>query len=266
MRWPLQTARSRRRQAMASAFPAHWRRWLADAWPTWHELERRERRHLEDLTQGFLATIEIEPAHGTEVDERMSVLIAAQAGLLVLGHSLRDGPGEALRRLADVRTVVVHPTTVVLAGERPTGTPKVVTDAPMHLLGQAELYGPVLLAWDAVERGLAGGRGDNVVLHEFAHKLDMADGAIDGTPMVEDREVAQRWQRIATAELASLRRGHDPVLRQYGAKNPAEFFAVATEAFFGRPTELAEFKPDLYAVMCELYLQDPAGRTARQLG
>ena len=124
--------------------------------------------------------------------------------------------------------------------------------------------GPVVLAWDQV---LAGAHrfepGVNVVLHEFAHKLDMLDGVVDGTPVLA-RDLRADWARVCTDVYDDLVAGVPrPPLRWYGATNPGEFFAVATELFFEQPRELEGHEPALYDVLLRFYRQDPAVRQAR---
>ena len=110
-----------------------------------------------------------------------------------------------------------------------------LVDGPLPVLGEAHDHrGPVLLAWDQAEAAARDpGRGHNVVFHEFAHKLDMRDDMVDGTPRLEHRDDLPRWVEVCTEAYEALREGVDrPPLQPYGATNPAEFFAVATEAFF----------------------------------
>ena len=101
----------------------------------------------------------------------------------------------------------------------------------------------------------------DVVLHEFAHKIDMHDGVLDGTPLLPDDDERQRWVDVCTAHYDAIREG-DPAafLRSYAGTNPGEFFAVATETFFTRPVDLATRQPDLYGVFAGFYRQDPARR------
>jgi Mlc titration factor MtfA (ptsG expression regulator) len=122
----------------------------------------------------------------------------------------------------------------------------------------------VLLAWDAVRRDTRHpGTGHNVVVHEFVHKLDMLDGMIDGTPPLGDEQL-RRWVEVCTTEYRDLRAGEaDPLLSDYGATNPGEFFAVAAEVFFDRSVEMAALKPDLYGVFRDYFGQDPAARRPR---
>jgi len=122
--------------------------------------------------------------------------------------------------------------------------------------------------WDAVLHGARHPeQGHNVVYHEFAHKLDMLDGAADGTPLLADRDQLAEWVDVCSFEFLRLRRlaeeGHKTFLDAYGATNEAEFFAVATEEFFDRPIALRKQVPDLYRVLSAYYRQDPAGRAIR---
>src|ERR687897_432020 len=142
----------------------------------------------------------------------------------------------------------------------------VVTDAPQPILGQAHARrGPVVIAWDAARADARHPhRGRNVVFHEFAHKLDMLDDLIDGTPPLPDPAARDRWIEVCTAEYELLRAGEGgDLLSDYAAVNPGEFFAVATEAFFGLPREMRDQKPALYGVLREFYRQDPATRWGR---
>lgn len=224
----------------------------------WAQLDPGERRDLEATALWLLATKRWEASHGFTLTQDMRVTIAAQASLVVLGL------GRDPYRI--VSAIVVHPSTVTLRGERAGPVPGTVTQGPLPILGQAsDERGPMLIAWDAVLRdGAHPERGMNVVHHEFAHKIDMLDGYADGVPPLGDRVTRRRWDEVCGATFASLRAGRDhPVLRSYGAVNLAEHFAVATEAFFNRPVDLVDHEPDLYGVLADVYLQDPAARARR---
>jgi MtfA peptidase len=147
--------------------------------------------------------------------------------------------------------------------ERVGPVPGTVTNSPMPVLGVAHYEGPVIIAWDSARDGARHPEhGHNVVYHEFAHKIDMLDGVIDGTPPLARQEDLERWVKACTAEYEALRAGTDDgLLDGYAAVNPAEFFAVVTEMFFGRPQELEAAKPELYGVLRDFYRQDPAQRT-----
>ncbi len=250
-----ESRRKRRQRELADlVFEPSWRIMLTARWPHWQRLSDAERSRLEDLTKAFVAEKRWEAAHGFELTEAMQVLIAAQACLLVL-----ELDGDPFR---GVTTILVHPTTLVLVGQRSTGTGGLVSSDPYPILGQAQFGGPTIVAWDAVSYDARHPwRGQNVVYHEFAHKLDMLDGLLDGTPPLVDDAMRRRWVEVFTREFNALRRGlPGNLLRDYGAENPGEFFAVATEYYFSKPVEMRAQKPDLYAALSGFYRQDPAAR------
>jgi hypothetical protein len=145
-----------------------------------------------------------------------------------------------------------------------------VQEPMVPIYGQSILRGPVVLVWDAVLRGARHPeRGHNVVYHEFAHKLDMLDGCVNGTPPLAERAQYERWVALCTREYNALRRcaskGKRTLLDAYGGTNPGEFFAVITECFFDKPLQMKRHHGDLYALLQEYYRQDPADREARHL-
>ena len=112
-------------------------------------------------------------------------------------------------------------------------------------MGESWTSGVVVLSWHDVQAGASDIHdGQNLVLHEFAHQLDREDGAINGTPLLEQRSQYLAWGRVLNAEYERLirdsRLGRSTVLDDYGATDPAEFFAVATECFFEKPRVLRE--------------------------
>jgi MtfA peptidase len=226
----------------------------------WAHLDAGERDRLVDLVTELVRTTRWEAARGFELTDEMVLTIAAHAALPVLELGAE--------RYREVSTIIVHPRTIVLTGTQPGLVPGTMSDEPEHLLGQAHYRGPVLLAWAAVLRqAMRPERGEDVVIHEFAHRLDMLDGLVDGTPPLGDPAAHRRWVEVCTAELEQLRTDEpDPLLRRYGASDPGEFFAVASETFFTRPMELAEAKPALYGVLRDFYRQDPAARQRRHAG
>jgi MtfA peptidase len=217
----------------------------------WADLEADERANATEALGAVLAK-RFEAARGFEIDDEIRVTIAAHAALLAIALDLSC--------FDDVPAIIVHPTTLVIDRPRGTGIGAVVSEGAAVIGVAHDRRGPVLLAWDAVTRdSQAPERGRNVVLHEFAHKLDLMDRVIDGTPAI-DGELRDRWVRACTTEFDALRRGEPSVLDRYGATNPGEFFAVATEAFFCVPAALADGHPELYDVLAEFYGQDPADR------
>lgn len=245
----------RRRRRGPVVLPDGWRSIAAQRLRSWDRLDDGERARLEDHARVLLGK-RWEASAGFALTSEMQVTVAVNAALLVLGHD--EEP------FGNVSSVVIHPATIVLRGERPGPFPGTMTDAPLPTLGHTSWSGPVFLAWDAVQRDLdAPSSGTNVILHEFAHKLDAFDGTVDGTPRLADEARRREWVEVCTAELAALRRGvASPVLREYAATSPGEFFAVATEGFFEQPNRLRDAHADLYRLLAEFYRQDPAARAA----
>ncbi|MBU1866564.1 MAG: zinc-dependent peptidase [Actinobacteria bacterium] len=245
--------RRKLRKALEVPFPERWRALLAERTWWWPTLGEGERARLEDLIRLFLAGKSFEGTRGFEPTEEMRVLIAAQACLLILDHDfgLYD----------DVTSIIVSPSAVPHRGPRRLDG-GIESDEGTMLAGQAMLHGPVLITWDsASNQARHPERGHNVVFHEFAHKLDMRNGAPDGVPPLS-AELKERWEPALRSILQELRDGTAAGLDSYGATNPAELLAVATEAFFDTPVALRRHQPELYALLEAFYRQDPAGRQA----
>ena len=212
-----------------------------------------------DHAHRLVERVSWEPARGLDADDDtvadMAATVAAHAALLVTGFSPATQP------YRDITSVVLHRGTIVSREPRPGPVTGVMTNAPQHLAGQSgHGRGPVLLDWRTVQRDIARPRlGVNVVYHEFAHKLDQLDGVYDGMPPLgSDRARAQWEQTFGTNYRRLRRRGSDPIVRAYGATNPAEYFAVTSELFFTVPEELREQHPRVYDRLAEFYVQDPA--------
>ncbi|MBU3947681.1 MAG: zinc-dependent peptidase [Proteobacteria bacterium] len=252
----------RRAKIRKRQFPAEWDGFVRANVFHYCVLNEIERADLRALMQVFLEEKHWEGCGGLDLTDEIRVTIAAQACLLLLGL-----PHNYYR---NVDSILVYPSTVVPPEHRPGFFERVngPVEVPVPLMGQAFAQGPVILVWDAVLHGARHPeQGHNVVYHEFAHKLDMLDGAADGTPPLSDREQLAEWVAVCSREFLRLRslaeKGHKTFLDAYGAKNEAEFFAVATEEFFDRPISLKEHSPDLYHVLSAYYRQEPALRVKR---
>jgi hypothetical protein len=252
----------RRRRLLDAPFPEAWKLHLERGLAHYRWLDAGERRALRDLVQVFVAEKRWEGCGGLVLNDEIRIVIAAHACLLVLAL-----PHELYR---NVETILVYPSTVVLPPRR-LGSFEVARGplaGPMPILGQALHRGPVVLVWDEIVRAARHPEmGHNVVYHEFAHKLDLLDGAADGTPPLGSRTEYRRWVEICSREYLALQkraeRGLPTFLDAYGATHEAEFFAVATEQFFDAPRPLRRLHPDLYAVLSGFYRQDPAARMER---
>jgi Mlc titration factor MtfA (ptsG expression regulator) len=222
----------------------------------WRLLDDGERELLKAKSDWLLRHKHWEAAQGFALVDEVTVTIAVQAALVVLGLSVED--------YREVSAIIVYPSAMQSRGVYAGPVPGTVTDGVIPLLGQAhDRRGPVLLAWDqARDASRNPGRGHNVVYHEFAHKLDMLDHLVDGTPPLGRGGDVGRWVEVCTEAYEALRAGDErPPLQPYGATGPGEFFAVATEAFFDVPTVLEEHEPRLYEVLRDFYNQDPSARS-----
>jgi Mlc titration factor MtfA (ptsG expression regulator) len=253
------TRRGRRRAALTRPFPEAWRRLLEERMAHWRLLDSAERGRLEDLIRILLVDKYWEPTNGFALTDEIRVVIAALASLLILGLDY-----DYYHR---VTAIIVAPSVVAPEGPQYLGE-GLYTEDPEPIIGQASPDGPVLIAWDAAAgQARHPEHGHNVVYHEFAHKLDMLGGSIDGTPPLESSAQYRRWVDVCNLEYDRLRRGlGGDLLDPYGAVNPGEFFAVVTEVFFDRPIAMETEKPDLYGVLRDFYRQDPAARERRHQG
>ena len=215
-----------------------------------------EQKRLQRLIAGFLAEVRFEGCAGLEITDEMRITIAAHACLLLLNREQDFYPG--------LQSVLVYPSSY-LAPSRTVDPLGVVHEGDEHRLGEAWMRGAVILSWDDVQRDATDFHdGRNVTLHEFAHQLDQQDGSFDGAPVLDHRSRYRSWARVLTKEYQALQeaaeQGDASVIDQYGATDPAEFFAVVTEAFFEQSEALRAKHPQLYRQLKRFFRQDPAAR------
>ncbi|MFO1077607.1 MAG: M90 family metallopeptidase [Planctomycetota bacterium] len=253
--WLFHPFRHRARAGLLAApFPPAWLP-LVEPLPFYRALDARGQQRIRDDLRVLVAEKAWEGCGGLVLTDEIRVTIAATASLLLLDIEHDYYP--------QVRTILVYPR----AWRKPAEMDAFgnVREASANL-GEAWSSGQVVLAWDAAQRGVRDPHdGHNVVLHEFAHQLDLLDGAANGAPPLRGNDYCRQWQTTMAAEFATLQRaaagGRATLLDAYGATNPAEFFAVATECFFERSRRLAERHPQLYEVLRAFSGQDPAGRS-----
>lgn len=211
-------------------------------------------QRLRALATLFLADKEFAGMQGLEVDDGMAVAIAAQACLPILRLGLPAYDG--------FKGIVVHPD-VVVARREVMDEDGVVHEYDEELSGEAMEGGPVMLSWrDVAEAGDSAAWGYNVVVHEFAHVLDMRDGAADGVPLLADRAARMDWLAVLEPEWQAfcerVDAGDETLIDPYGAEAIDEFFAVASELFFVDATAMRREHPALYDLLASYYRQDPA--------
>jgi hypothetical protein len=201
----------------------------------------------------FIESTRFEGCNGLELNDGMILTVAAQASMLVLYREGEPYP--------DLRTVYLYPTTFSSV-QKQRDAYGIVTEGEVHRLGESWETGTVILAWDSVEQGARNIHdARNVTFHEFAHQLDHEDGATDGAPGLPSREAYRSWARVFRDNYAEYLKkvaaGKRTLIDEYGATNPAEFFAVATETFFEKPRQLFRKRPDLYGELKAFYGVDP---------
>jgi Mlc titration factor MtfA (ptsG expression regulator) len=248
----------RRRQLLAEPFPPEWLKYLESNVSVYPTLSEAEQARLRDKVRIFIAEKTWEGCGGLPITDEIKVTIAAQACVLVLGYDNFY--------FEKLRTILVYPHGYV-APQETVNQAGIIDEGGSGRLGEAHYRGPVVLSWsDALAGGKTHRDGKNLVYHEFAHQLDMLDGAADGTPPMPGGQLA-RWRDVMTAEYERLVRdsehGRATLLDEYGTTNEAEFFAVATECFFEKAAHMQRRHPKLYEVLRDFYRQDPAARQER---
>ena len=221
--------------------------------PVYPRMPAPLQEQLRRLVVQFLYQKKFVGCGGLEITDEMRYTIAGQACLLLLNRQTQVYP--------ELDTILVYPTEFIVTRDD-VGPGGVVTPSANGLLGESWGDGRVVLAWDHVQRGAADWTdGQNVVLHEFAHQLDSESGAANGAPYLPSVSSYRSWATVLSRDFDNLR--HDAIYQQhsvmdhYGATNPAEFFAVATETFFEKPYQMAEHHEELYAQFLQYYKVDP---------
>ncbi len=246
----------RRRSILERPFPAVWEDILRQSVRQMAWLSEDEAERLRGWIAVFAEEKRFEGCGGFEITDEVRVLIAAQAGLVVLGM-----PGQWLDGL---RSVLVYPgdylgpRTTALAG----GGELEWQEARA---GETWSGGSMVLSWSGVRDGARMRDGQrSVVIHEVAHLVDLLSGEIDGVPPLGSVAAGRRWQK----EIVACRERFDTLVDEgrnlpfddYAAESPAEFFAVASECFFQDPHRLARHDEVLYELLAEAYRQDPRRR------
>ncbi len=247
--------RARREWLEEAPFPAAWRAILRRNMPAYRRMPDTLRAALERKVKAFLSEKTFEACGGLRaVTDEMAVTIAGHACLAVVGR-----PGvSSYRRLS---SVLVYPDSFFSASEtREAGPEGVYSDSGEHRVGESDARGTVALSWLEIRNNIAfSGNGRNVVLHEFAHQLDAEDAAMDGAPAMSSPAEREALKRELTEAYAALREaGEHGVLDAYGAREPAELFAVAVEAFFEDAVRFREAHPALQAQLARYFGADPS--------
>lgn len=213
-----------------------------------------QQQRLRRLASLFLDRKEFSGAQGFEVDDAIALAVAVQACLPVLELGIAQYDGFV--------GIVMH-RDAVRAPRQSTDEHGVVHAWHEELAGEAMQGGPLMLSWaDVLPERERPASAYNVVIHEFAHVLDLRDGAADGVPLLPSAAAQRAWLEVLMPEYDRFAErvacGYETVLDPYAAEAPDEFFAVASEAFFVTPRALKEEQPALYRLLMSYYRQDPA--------
>jgi Mlc titration factor MtfA (ptsG expression regulator)/Flp pilus assembly protein TadD len=250
----------RRRKLLAQPLPEAWRGAIERNVAVYALLSEAEKQRLEDAVKIIVAERPIVGCQGLVAGDEMKVTIAAQAALLLLGEE-----GYYFDRLPSVLVYAsAYSHRHSLGAQHPV-------DEDAVMFGEAWHRGSIVLSWPAV---LAGGRdprdGQNLVLHEFAHHLDSLDGEMGGLPPLPTQEAEDRWLDVFGREydrlMDDVADGRRTVFDPYGTTSKAEFFAVATEAYFERPLEMRGAHAELFACFRDFYKVDPSAWFEERLG
>lgn len=246
--------RSRRLKRLTDApFPAEWEEMLKKNVGLYRHIPDLLKEQLRNDIKIFIGEKRFEGMGGLEMTDEIKVTIAAEACMLLLNRKNRDYPG--------LSSILVYPSSYVAEQKTALGG-GIYVEGKSVRLGESWQHGSVVLAWDYVRQGAMNSEdGHNVVLHEFAHQLDQEDGVADGAPILEKRSSYAVWAFVMSREYERLQsdvdRHRKTVMDDYGATDPAEFFAVATETFFEKPRQLKKKAPALYTELKDFYKVDP---------
>jgi len=233
----------RRKRYAKREFPPEWIPHLEANVAFYRTLPEEMRQRFLDYLKVFVWEKHFIGAGGMEITDEVKVVISAAAVRLIVSMDLSE-----YNRLTEI---VVYPSHYKHPG-----------DDESVIYGEAQSWGTVVLSWEAVLQGLRNpDDGHDTATHEFAHVLDRADGAFDGTPELRAHAHYRPWAQVMSDHYLKLRkrgRKQRKTLRSYGATNEAEFFAVATESFFEKPQQMRKNTPDLYEELLRFYGCDPA--------
>jgi Mlc titration factor MtfA (ptsG expression regulator) len=245
--------RYRLNRALAQAFPPAYLKIIRKHIPAYVYMPTPLQMQLKHHIKQFLHQKTFVGCAGLIVTDEMRIVIAAKACLLLLNR-----PSTVYEKLTQI---LIYPS-AFLVPQKQHDANGLVSETTDVLAGQSWSDGRVILAWDEVLKNRQQmEEGHDVILHEFAHQLDSEDGVHDGTPVLGLRSAYAVWSKVMQMEFESLRisaqQGELTLIDPYGAQNPAEFFAVVTEAFYMRSEALAHYHPALFQLLKNYYKVDP---------
>jgi len=248
--WSFKAWRRRRILQKAAISQQSWSE-AYEVLPLLGHLSGEEHKRLRTLAMLLLHEKSVAGVQGLELTDRMRLIIALQGCLPILNLGLDWYSGW--------KSVLVYPYRFVTEHQQ-TDEAGVVHRVRRHLSGESWLRGPVVVSWpDVAEAGVIDGH--NLVIHEFAHKLDMLNGRANGFPPLHSGMNVHTWSEVFTRAYEDFRqridRGEHLLIDPYGATEPAEFFAVLSEVYFETPQVLRNTYPDVYEQLHAFYCPVP---------
>lgn len=245
-RWRLQ-------RALRSAFPSHYSKILRRHLAPYRHMPADLQLQLKQKIKQFLHEKTFVGCNGLEVTDEMRVTIAGRACMLLLNRETEVYP-----RLTHI---LIYPD-IFQVPRKETQVGGVVVEHSQTLAGESWSDGRVVLAWhEVLHPSVEDGRAHDVVVHEFAHQLDSEDGVTDGAPPLPSTKAYRAWAAVMSREYerlqSSVQTGIETLIDPYGTTNPAEFFAVCSEAYFYESDALAYYHPHLYQEFYKFYRVDP---------
>lgn len=222
---------------------------LEHSLPMYEQLSIAERTRLNGHMQVFLAEKQFIGCRGLQVTAEMKTTVAAIASLLLLNER-----GKYFPRL---RSILMYPDAYIVRETVAVGS-GIVQERQSARLGESWVTDQVVLSWGQIQHDLTHWQdGQNVILHEFSHQLDQEDGKAEGVPILHRNADYEAWAAVMAAGYQQhcdrTAKGEKTVMNPYGATNPAEFFAVATETFFEKPQQFLTHHPGLYEQLRQYY-------------
>ncbi len=244
---------SKRNQIKSQPFPKEWRSILKRNVPFFYSMPADLQLQLKQHVLVFLQEKTFYGFEGIEINDEIRVTIAAQACLLLLNRKTNYYP--------KLKSIYVYPAAFITR-HATHDSAGVLQNQARVLSGESWELGKVILSWKDSQHGAqVFNDGHNVVIHEFAHQLDQETGIANGAPFLKHKN-KQCWSQVLSKEFEELQRkaqrGEDSLLDHYGATNPAEFFAVASEVFFERPQAMQRQHSALYQQLQGFYHINPA--------
>ncbi len=230
----------------------YWLTLIQDNIPIYKRIPNKLKPHYHGCIQIFLYEKDF-IGRNIDITDQIRATVAGNACLLLLhGHQ---------RRFPGFRSIIIYPETYLAKQTHHNGSLESIEHS--QRAGESWVRGPIVLSWGDMHRGSINGfDGHNVVLHEFAHKLDEQSGDMNGLPVLREDSHYKEWAAVLNDEFSALNhrasRGKNSVLDQYGTVSAPEFFAVATESFFEKSKQMKKKLPDLYRQLSRFYNIDPA--------